>query len=778
MKKQSKVYVYVALVAVLTLVACDAPQAHDNTAQQVVGSTLATKPATIQPSSKIEADLAQAMLAKPDVISFTVFLSEQADFSSEGSSWEGRGQNTYNKLKEVADRTQPAVEAELRRLEGAGQVKRYESFWLTNSFSVVGTDEAVRVLANRNDVAILYLDPPAYGIGSTPVPNEQEPSNETPVPKSYQGPLYTTDWNINLIKAPQVWDRGYRGSQITVGVIDSGAYHVHPALLAHWRGTSKQLPGAEFNWQDFIGPGLGGAFSNETPYDDNGHGTRTIGDAVGNYGSDYIGVAPGAYWIACRAFNINLRSSTSGPLRNCLQWMVAPTDSVGVPHPEYRPQIVVGSWGLGNPTNSFLLLDVRRLVQAGIVPVFAVGNAPNNAGLVDAPASYAESFAVGAVGYATALPDAVLAGYSNHGPSTFTANVKPDVVAPGGSDNLIAGENIRSSAPPCSTPTPPALPTPPVYCSDDGYSYAHGTSDAAPHVSGLIALLLSADRSLTRYQLQYVIQNTAYFSRTIPTSTPTPSPTDTPEPDLTLTHLCCAEDNKRPLVTDTPTFTPVPWGTRPNNDYGWGLIDAKAAVDAVTTGCPAPFSDINGIFASDITFLYCRGVINGISPTLFAPNDLTTRGQFTKIAVLAFGVPPDYTSTSSRFVDVFASNPFYSFIQAAANASIIAGLTAAQCAPIATPCFRPNQSITRGQIAVIVKRAKNFTTVTPASPTFRDVPTDNFAYTAIETLAQRGIISGAACSTGGGLCFRPNDPSRRGELSKIARRAIRSGPQG
>ncbi len=195
------------------------------------------------------------------------------------------------------------------------------------------------------------------------------------------------------------------------------------------------------------------------------------------------------------------------------------------------------------------------------------------------------------------------------------------------------------------------------------------------------------------------------------------------------------------------------------------------------TPCSISFSDVpsSNLFYNDIQFLACRGVVSG-SGGLFRPNDNSKRGEFAKIAVVGFGIAA-YNPTAPTFRDVAQNNVFYGYIEAAAHAGAITGFTQpGQCPGGAAPCFLPNNNVTRAQVAIIVQRARNYPVATPNTPTFRDVANNNFAYAAIEVLANRGIINGAACSSGGGQCFRPNDNIRRGELSKVVRRAIESVP--
>ncbi len=181
------------------------------------------------------------------------------------------------------------------------------------------------------------------------------------------------------------------------------------------------------------------------------------------------------------------------------------------------------------------------------------------------------------------------------------------------------------------------------------------------------------------------------------------------------------------------------------------------------------------IFYSDIQFLACRGVISGFPGNTFQPNSNTTRGQFAKIATLGFGISPA-TPVTPSFSDVAANNVFYRYVEAAAAANVIRGASSAVCDElgVTAPCFAPNRNISRVQVAVIVQRARNYAVATPATPTFADVPAGTFGYAEVETLAARGIIGGGPC--GSGLCFRPNDNIKRGELSKVVRRAIASQP--
>ncbi len=235
----------------------------------------------------------------------------------------------------------------------------------------------------------------------------------------------------------------------------------------------------------------------------------------------------------------------------------------------------------------------------------------------------------------------------------------------------------------------------------------------------------------------------------------------------------------------TPTVTATGTAATATATRTGTVVTTTATVTATTTStatatvtatpCSITFSDVptTNIFYGDIQFLACRNIVNGANG-LFRPNDSTKRGEFAKIAVLGFSLP-SFTPVTRTFVDVPSSNIFYGFIESANRAGAVNGLNAAQCAALGTPgtCYGPNVNITRVQVALIVQRIRNYNTYTPTSPTFTDVPVGAFGASAIETLAHEGIISGAACVTPQtGLCFRSNDNIRRGELSKVVRRAI------
>jgi hypothetical protein len=192
-------------------------------------------------------------------------------------------------------------------------------------------------------------------------------------------------------------------------------------------------------------------------------------------------------------------------------------------------------------------------------------------------------------------------------------------------------------------------------------------------------------------------------------------------------------------------------------------------VTASTTVTPPPctmnFSDVqpSDWFHEYVYCLYCLhggGVISGYADGTFRPYNNVTRGQISKIAILAFEYPIN-TQGGPHFSDVPITSPFYQYIETAAHNGIITGY--------ADGTFRPQNNVTRGQTAKIVVLAAQWPLVSPSIPTFIDVPTDHPFFVYIETAFCRHVISGYSDGT-----FRPENNVTRGQVAKILCLASRS----
>jgi len=434
--------------------------------------------------------------------SFLVQLSAQPGVSGADSlrTKAAKGRFVFDTLRAEADRTQAPIRALLDR-SGAP----YHAHWVVNLITVVrGKRALVRTLASRPDVARIDVND---RVRSTLLPTTP------PVPAPASTAPDGIGWNIRKVKAPVVWQHGYFGQGIAVGDIDTGFQWDHPALRWQYRGWNGSSADHNYNWYDEIDP------ANRAPIDPNGHGTLTLGTIVGDDGgTNRIGVAPAAKWIGCRAMDPD-GLGTPDTYIGCLEFMVAPFDLDGNnPDPSKAPVAINNSWFCSIsegecPNQNILLTAIRDVRAAGIVPVVAAGNSGpdcSTIGIDGPPAQYNESFTVGAI-----TNENGLATFSSRGPISFQGTlIKPDIVAP--------GEYVRSSWPP------------------DTYSVESGTSTAAPHIVGAIALIYSAKPSL--------IGNVGATERLI---------------GLTAQHFDSSECSST--------------GGYPNNLYGWGLVDAGRA---------------------------------------------------------------------------------------------------------------------------------------------------------------------------------------------------------
>jgi len=371
---------------------------------------------------------------------FWIVLAEQADLSAASSLSTKREKTQYvfDRLQETATRTQAPLLLDLARADLSAQ-----SFWVDNRILVtpvrtVSLDE-IEGLASRSGVGRLDAVRPAINPESVPMQAATDSvANVLPV-----------GWNIAATGALERHAAGITGAGVVVGISDSGVAFEHPALATRYRGHGV---GHDGNWFD------PSPAASPVPVDPTGHGTGTASVAVGSAPGFPIGMAPGAQWIACRGVG---PGSNAASVLACLQWFLAPTDVNGQnPNPARAPDVTNHSYICPFCGVQTAFANLRA---AGIATVGVTGNFGPACGSVFDPGTYNEILAVGA----TAVGDrnALIASYSSRGPTEGLLLVRPHLVAPG-TDILAADANGPS-----------------------GYINFSGTSFAAPHVAGAIALL-------------------------------------------------------------------------------------------------------------------------------------------------------------------------------------------------------------------------------------------------------------------------------------------------
>ncbi|MFC3979373.1 S8 family serine peptidase [Streptosporangium jomthongense] len=373
-----------------------------------------------------------------------VRLKGEADLSpaSRATTKAAKGKAVYDAKTAYADRSQAGLRALLTRRNA-----EFTPFWIVNAVKVTADEKLAEEIAALPEVTA--VEP----VAKIEMPKKPKPKPDKARSKAAAG----VEWNIDMVKAPQVWnDLHNRGEGIVIGVIDSGMDFTHPALIGSYRGTRADgSVDHNYNWFDAYG-----ACPSAAPCDKDGHGTHVTGIAAGAEG---IGVAPGARWIGSNACD---HGCTTAGLAAAGQWMIKPTDLNGQnPREDLAPDVVNSSWGWLEGGADFRSV-VTSWIAAGIFPIFANGNegTMRPCDTSRRPGKYVESYSVGNLNSAGDVTST-----SSRGPGE-NGDMKPDISAP--------GQQVRSSMP------------------GGGYALMDGTSQAAPHVAGAVALVLSAAPSL------------------------------------------------------------------------------------------------------------------------------------------------------------------------------------------------------------------------------------------------------------------------------------------
>jgi subtilisin family serine protease len=306
----------------------------------------------------------------------------------------------------------------------------------------------------RANPSVLYAEPD-YIVHALGVPND---------------PQFPTQWNMQNtgqaggtagadIRATQAWGLTTGSSNVVVAILDTGIDYTHQDLAANVWSSGSGFSAMDENGNP-IECGAGSHGLNEVaascdPMDDNGHGSHVSG-IIGAEGNNGIGVA-GVNWnvqiLPCKFLNSSGYGDTSAAIQ-CLNLVKELKDS-GV-------NIVAtnNSWG-GSGFSQALQDAIQAQMQDGILFVAAAGNDfADNDQVPTYPANTALPNVLSVA--ATDRNDAV-ASFSNLGRHTV------DLGAP--------GVDILSTTP------------------NNTYSFDSGTSMAAPHVTGVAALLKAQDPS-------------------------------------------------------------------------------------------------------------------------------------------------------------------------------------------------------------------------------------------------------------------------------------------
>ncbi len=339
-----------------------------------------------------------------------------------------------------------------RSFSGGRRRNQEKSLWIINGVALSATKSSLLSLAKDHNVLEVVLDE-TITLAETLTATGSIP-----------------EWNLSAVGAGSLWDQGYRGAGVVVASLDTGVDVYHPDLGPRWRGGTN-------SWIDLTDP------FQTIPRDPSGHGTQVTGLMVaGDLFGNPIGMAPDSTWIAAKIFNDQNQASISD-IHLGFQWLLDPD---GNPTTDDAPDVVNASWGLLNTVGDCDLefaADIAALEAADIAIVFAAGNAGPGVGTSLSPANGGSGVAVGAIN--TNL-DISLG--SSRGPSACSGGIFPDISAPGvgvwTTDKSFGGYPL--------------------------YAQLTGTSFAAPHVAGGLALLRGAYPNASIDELEAALVETAF----------------------------------------------------------------------------------------------------------------------------------------------------------------------------------------------------------------------------------------------------------------------------
>lgn len=428
--------------------------------------------------------------AASDEVPVIVSLSDKVDHRLfEVRNRRHRDTRLFKALKDKSALTQAEYKTFLQQRGAHGM----RELWAINGIAVTARAGVIRELAARPGVESIRVDAvlqaPVVSYGSPALPH----------------------WNLGAMHAQDLWALNYSGTGVVVANMDTGVDQNHPDLADKWRGGGN-------SWYDPHG-------EHAAPFDSSGHGTQTMSIMVGGDASGApIGVAPGARWIAAKLYN-DAGQARFSDIHLAFQWLLDPDGNAATVD---APDVVNASWGLAGTAGQCITefsADISALKAAGIAVTFGAGNNGAAPLTSQSPANDPQGFASGAVDELLGI-----APFSSRGPSACDGSVYPKMAAPG--VNIYTADLSSGGLP--------------------LYTTVSGTSYAAPHTAGVMALLVNAFPDATVGELESALTQSAH--------------------DLGVGG--------------------------PDNSYGYGLVDALAAYQALLGGAGGSQPEIGSMPAT------------------------------------------------------------------------------------------------------------------------------------------------------------------------------------
>jgi subtilisin family serine protease len=338
-------------------------------------------------------------------------------------------------------------------------------------------EELLRSLLSDPDIEVVEPNYIATSDQAEPSPTPQPfiPNDPYYLSKGTWGQVYDDMWGLKKINVEGAWAHTTGSASLVIADLDTGVDRNHPDIANNmWVNINEvESNGVDDDGNGYIDDYYGWDFVNRDndPMDDAGHGTHTAGTiaAVGNNNAGVVGVSWSSKIMALKILN----NVGGGPLTNAANALIYAADM----------EVKVSSNSYGCDCQSVIMEDaVKYAHDRGMTIVTSAGN-NNIDALNHTPSSIERTMSVAATDF-----DDKKANYSNFGE-------KIDVAAPGG-----AILSLKASvSPDCTT----------LGIVGDIYCRMTGTSMSTPHVTGLVALLLSKDQSLSNEAIRQLVRRSA-----------------------------------------------------------------------------------------------------------------------------------------------------------------------------------------------------------------------------------------------------------------------------
>lgn len=528
--------------------------------------------------------------------------------------------------------------------------------------------------------------------------------------------------SLTKVKAETQNTAPFTGKNVKVAVIDTGIDTEHRDLKVIG-GFCSLAPHC----------------STGVSYDDNnGHGTHVAGiiAALAN-NTGVVGIAPNVDLYSIKVLN-DLGVGTTGSLVRGIEWAI-------------EQDVDIINLSITSTTDDPLIKKALEVAyEKGIILVGAAGNnGQESLDTVSFPAKYDTVIGVSAV-----KSDLTKLLESSVGP-------KVEIAAPG-------------SAVFSTYPTEWDFED----GKQDGYTLLSGTSMAAPHVTGVLALLKERFPIMTNIEIRNLLgdltkdlgapgrddifgKGLLQYEKTIPGS-----------PEL-ITQI---EKGKLALSLKAPNdqvkFT-VNGRTLSQTNGFWSLYGVKGSypVDvtySTVSGIPIKerlelsvsqpnFTDVKSSqwFSQHIGYLANHGQISGYNDGSFKPYQVITRAE--AVALIGRALLYDETKTDTIFKDVPQTSFASGYIQRAVDANIITGYD--------DGTFKPDKTVSRAEMAILISKAFKLNTNTSIKNNFMDVSESMAAYPFILPIIEANVTEGFTDGT-----FRPYENMTRSEFAAFLTR--------